>query len=390
MADNIFEQLSQIQSLLSEMRSFSVETAPYKEKDTKKYYKLTCSVKFMIYYKYVAVDGDGELKSEIEKFGSEISTDDLRGIESIEVTVKDCLQDFIGRYEKKIQKWYFRSNWDASQGRNAKMDAMFDEVRNTPVFHTYSALRKWEQFEKYCEKLLAFCERAGLSVKEYRTYLNRLEKADNMDEEYRDICSELERKMGDAVLRITNKIRPRKQGTALKMPTSTCSYEIHEDKLKFLFWKAEYSMTGGPLGMPLEVACILTDTELNIIDKWQYTENKTAPQELSAKLEAVLKENYLIIFGWPASFASLRHFLKPNTYMTCDLGVLYARVVGKRDQYMSLDKMSDIVLEERTSKRDTSMADANQVLSVFKELCNLRGESPCDMMRFFGMKLKGN
>lgn len=381
MADSIFEQLSSIQSLLSDIKLFSTDTASYKENDHKKYYKLTCSVQFNTYYKYVAVNNEHELKLEIEKFGDEIAEEDLRKIQSSEVTVKDCLQDFIDNYEKKIQKWYFHSSWDASQGRNRKMDEMFDEIRNSPVFHTYSALKKWEQFEAYCQELLNLCEKIALPISEYKAYLTRLEKAADMEKEYQYICDEIEAVHNKQEKQEFYLIKPR---ASRKKPTSTCSYEINEEKLKFLFWEVECSPCGGIGGLPNEIACILTDTKLNILDRWQYTKNKNTTQELKAKLEALLKDNYLIFYGWSADFMCIKHFLSPGVYMTCDLGNLYAQVVGKR---LGLEKMSEIVLEDCEFESDSSITDANQALSVFKKLCNLRGESPCDMIRFFQMKL---
>ena len=91
-----------------------------------------------------------------------------------------------------------------------------------------------------------------------------------------------------------------------------------------------------------------------------------------------------MIFGWPADFMSLRHFLSPNTYMTWDLGTLYTRIVGKR---VPLDKISEIILGDEDFSSDSSITDARRILAIFKELCNLRGESPCDMIRFFQMEL---
>ena len=383
MAENIFDQLSELRSLL-EIKLFSADNVPYKENDCKKYYKLTCSITFKVYYKYVAVNDDCELRAEIERFGDEISEGDLRRIESVEVTVKDCLQDFIDSYEKKIQKWYFLSNWDASQGRTPKMDEMFEEVRNSPVFHTYSALRKWERFENYREELLKLCERTDTSIGEYRAYLKRLESASVVDAEYLDIRGELEIKLENKLSGIRSKFPIAKRKLIAKNTVANSAYEINEDKLKFLFWEVEYNGDGCNhfIEMPTEIACILTDTKLNVMERWQYTENKNTPQELKTKLDEVLKENYLIIFGWPADFMSLKHFLSPDTYMTCDLGTLYARIVGK---YIPLDRMSEVILGDE----DFSMTDAERILAVFKELCNLRGESPCDMIRFFQMSLKG-
>ena len=382
MVDSIFDQLSNIQSLLSEIKLFSTDTSPYKENDDKKYYKLTCNIMFNTYYKYVVVDGNNELSNEIKKFGEEISEDDQRRIECVEVTVKDCLQDFIDSYEKKIQKWYFLSNWDASQGRTPKMDAIFEEVRNSPVFHTYSALRKWERFENYRAELLKLCESTGASIGEYSAYLNCLEKASDIDAEYLSIRNEQKLKLESKFSSRLNKF-PSRIG---KNTVSNCSYEINEDKLKFLFWEVEYNGDcRNPFReMPAEIACILTDTKLNVIDSWQYTKNQSAPRGLKEKLEEVLKENYLMIFGWPADFMSLRHFLSPNTYMTCDLGTLYTRIVGKR---VPLDKISEIILGDEDFSSDSSITDARRILAIFKELCNLRGESPCDMIRFFQMEL---
>ena len=136
----------------------------------------------------------------------------------------------------------------------------------------------------------------------------------------------------------------------------------------------------------MEIACILTDTKLNVIESRQYRENQNTTDDLKAWLDAVLEESYLMIFGWPADFISLNHFLSPDTYTTCDLGTLYSRIVGK---HLPLNKMSEIILADDGFSSNSAVSDATQIVAIFKALCNLRGESPCDMIRFFQMNLNG-
>ena len=139
MVENIFEQLSSIHTLLSEIKLFTTVTAPYKENDDKKYYKLTCNIMFNTYYKYVVADGNDDLNIEIEKFAGEIGEEDPRRIEWTDVTVKDCLQDFIDSYEKKS-----RSGISAPTGTLLKEElprwTQFLRKYGNPLFSTPTAL----------------------------------------------------------------------------------------------------------------------------------------------------------------------------------------------------------------------------------------------------------
>lgn len=381
---NIYQQLGDIHNALNQMATiFQAKAEPTKENDNRKYYKLSAKVKFSTYYTYVVANDFSELKKEIEKFASDLQLSNSDEVAFSEVSVEDCLQAFVEQYEKKIQKWYFRSRWDVSQGKNDAMNNLFDEIKNAPLFHTYSAFQKWDQFESYRERLLLLCAQRDVSARSYREYLNRLEKATDIRSEYERICQELteETQTTPSQLEQRRGLRRSVKRDNLK----PYSYDIEEDNLRLVFWEAEYCDQKTPFELPESIGYILTDAKLNILGKSEFNIREVSVEEIKKRIEKNLSKANAIIFGWPADFMSLPRFFEADTYVKCDMGLLFKRALGS-NAHLPLDKITQII-SQKDETNGSSIADAQQILTEFKLLCNLRGDSPCDMIRYFQLEL---
>lgn len=380
---NIYQQLGDIHIALNQMATiFQAKAEPTKENDNRKYYKLSAKVKFSTYYTYVVANDFSELKNEIGKFASDLQLSNSDEVAFSEISVADSLQAFVEQYEKKVQKWYFHSRWDVSQGKNDAMNDLFDEIKNAPLFHTYSAFQKWDQFESYRERLLLLCAQRDVSARSYSEYLNRLEKATDIQSEYERICQELTIESPIPPLQIERRsLRRMVKRNNLK----PYSYDIEEDNLRLVFWEAEYCDQKTPFELPESIGYILTDAKLNILDKSEFNIREVSVEEIKKRIEQNLSKANAIILGWPADFMSLPRFFESDTYMKCDMGLLFKRALGS-NVHLSLDKITQIISQKNETK-GSSTADAQQILTEFKLLCNLRGDSPCDMIRYFQLEL---